>query len=457
MLNFFKLTLLFVSFPSYFFEKKTIQKKTTLNQVPQHSRDTYHGFYLALYLLIPSAILILIWVMISPNIIHSLLEQKIQNTILLEDNSQIGVLRSQVISISEGIINTDNQDILSLVGYYNDISQLSVNLILVVSSISSLFLFFYAYRKINIRFNARTKVENIIKNTMIVASLVAILTTIGIVLSLIIETIEFFKIIKVSDFLFGLQWSPQIALREDQVANEGLFGAIPLFLGTILITLIAMFVAVPIGLLSAIYLSEYSNPRVRAVAKPMLEILAGIPTVVYGFFAALTVAPFLRDNGATLGLSLSSESALAAGIVMGIMIIPLISSLSDDVINAVPQSLREGSAALGSTQSETVKKVILPAALPGIVSAILLALSRAIGETMIVVMAAGVAANLTINPFESVTAVTVQIVVLLVGDQEFDSAKTLAAFALGFTLFIITLLLNILSIYIVRKYREQYD
>jgi len=457
MLNFYILTLLFLSFASYFFGKKTIQKKTTVNQVPQHSRDTYHGFYLALYLLIPSAILILIWVMISPNIIHSLLEQKIQNTILLEDNSQIGVLRSQVISISEGIINTDNQDILSLVGYYNDISQLSVNLILVVSSISSLFLFFYAYRKINIRFNARTKVENIIKNTMIVASLVAILTTIGIVLSLIIETIEFFKIIKVSDFLFGLQWSPQIALREDQVANEGLFGAIPLFLGTILITLIAMFVAVPIGLLSAIYLSEYSNPRVRAVAKPMLEILAGIPTVVYGFFAALTVAPFLRDNGATLGLSLSSESALAAGIVMGIMIIPLISSLSDDVINAVPQSLREGSAALGSTQSETVKKVILPAALPGIVSAILLALSRAIGETMIVVMAAGVAANLTINPFESVTAVTVQIVVLLVGDQEFDSAKTLAAFALGFTLFIITLLLNILSIYIVRKYREQYD
>ncbi|MEL0232263.1 MAG: phosphate ABC transporter permease subunit PstC, partial [Hyphomicrobiales bacterium] len=428
-----------------------------VNQVPQHSRDTYHGFYLALYLLIPSAILILIWVMISPNIIHSLLEQKIQNTILLEDNSQIGVLRSQVISISEGIITTDNQDIQTLVGYYNDISQLSVNLILVVSSISSLFLFFYAYRKINTRFNARTKVENIIKNTMIVASLVAILTTIGIVLSLIIETIEFFKIIKVSDFLFGLQWSPQIALREDQVANEGLFGAIPLFLGTILITIIAMCVAVPIGLLSAIYLSEYSNPRIRAIAKPMLEILAGIPTVVYGFFAALTVAPFLRDNGATLGLSLSSESALAAGIVMGIMIIPLISSLSDDVINAVPQSLREGSAALGSTQSETVKKVILPAALPGIVSAILLALSRAIGETMIVVMAAGVAANLTINPFESVTAVTVQIVVLLVGDQEFDSAKTLAAFALGFTLFIITLLLNILSIYIVRKYREQYD
>ena len=457
MLNFYILTLLFLSFASYFFGKKTIQKKTTLNQVPQHSRDTYHGFYLALYLLIPSAILILIWVMISPNIIHSLLEQKIQNTILLEDNSQVGVLRSQVISISEGIINTDNQDILSLVGYYNDISQLSVNLILVVSSISSLFLFFYAYRKINIRFNARTKVENIIKNTMIVASLVAILTTIGIVLSLIIETIEFFKIIKVSDFLFGLQWSPQIALREDQVANEGLFGAIPLFLGTILITVIAMCVAVPIGLLSAIYLSEYSNPRIRAIAKPMLEILAGIPTVVYGFFAALTVAPFLRDNGATLGLSLSSESALAAGIVMGIMIIPLISSLSDDVINSVPQSLRDGSYAIGATQSETIKKVVIPAALPGIIGSILLAVSRAIGETMIVVMAAGLAANLTINPLDSTTTITTQIVMILVGDQEFNSPKTQSAFALGLTLFIATLILNYIALRVVKKYREKYE
>ncbi|MFT6497620.1 MAG: phosphate transport system permease protein, partial [Alphaproteobacteria bacterium] len=317
--------------------------------------------------------------------------------------------------------------------------------------------FLYARKKITIRFNARFNVEVIVKSIMILASLIAILTTVGIILSLVVETIRFFEIINIADFLFGLKWSPQIALRADQVANEGLFGAVPLFAGTLMITVIAMVVAVPIGLMTAVYLSEYASNTLRSIAKPALEILAGIPTVVYGFFAALTVAPFLRDKGADIGLTLSSESALAAGLVMGIMIIPLISSLSDDVINAVPQSLREGSAALGSTKSETVKKVILPAALPGIVSAILLAVSRAIGETMIVVMAAGVAANLTANPFESVTAVTVQIVVLLVGDQEFDSAKTLAAFALGFTLFIITLGLNILSIYIIRKYREQYD
>ena len=370
---------------------------------------------------------------------------------------EINILKSKVVSAYDGILPIDSEQMELLVSFYSSTNLISTNLIIIISALVSIGFFLFALYKIKVRFNARSKVENILKYSMIAASCVAIITTIGIVLSLIIETIEFFKIIRIRDFLFGLQWSPQIALREDQVAGQGLFGAVPIFLGTILITLIAMIVAVPIGLLSAIYLSEYSNPKVRAIAKPMLEVLAGIPTVVYGFFAALTVAPFLRNNGASLGLSLSSESALAAGLVMGIMIIPLISSLSDDIINAVPQSLREGSAALGSTQSETVKFVILPAALPGIVSAILLALSRAIGETMIVVMAAGVAANLTFNPFESVTAVTVQIVVLLIGDQEFDSAKTLAAFALGFTLFIITLLLNILSIYIVRKYREQYD
>jgi phosphate transport system permease protein len=370
---------------------------------------------------------------------------------------EINILKSKVVSAYDGILPIDSEQMELLVSFYSSTNLISTNLIIIISALVSIGFFLFALYKIKVRFNARSKVENILKYSMIAASCVAIITTIGIVLSLIIETIEFFKIIRIRDFLFGLQWSPQIALREDQVAGQGLFGAVPIFLGTILITLIAMIVAVPIGLLSAIYLSEYSNPKIRAIAKPMLEVLAGIPTVVYGFFAALTVAPFLRNNGASLGLSLSSESALAAGLVMGIMIIPLISSLSDDIINAVPQSLREGSAALGSTQSETVKFVILPAALPGIVSAILLALSRAIGETMIVVMAAGVAANLTFNPFESVTAVTVQIVVLLIGDQEFDSAKTLAAFALGFTLFIITLLLNILSIYLVRKYREQYD
>jgi phosphate transport system permease protein len=457
MLTIYLIILLVLSFVSYFYGKRLIRRQVFEQKESQHSRDSYHGLYLSLYLIIPSIILMLIWLASSQNIINSLLKSKIKN--LMPDLSlgEINILKSKVVLAYDGILPIDSEQMELFVSFYSSTNLISTNLIIIISALVSIGFFLFALYKIKVRFNARSKVENILKYSMIAASCVAIITTIGIVLSLIIETIEFFKIIRIRDFLFGLQWSPQIALREDQVAGQGLFGAVPIFLGTILITLIAMIVAVPVGLLSAIYLSEYSNPKVRAIAKPMLEVLAGIPTVVYGFFAALTVAPFLRNNGASLGLSLSSESALAAGLVMGIMIIPLISSLSDDIINAVPQSLREGSAALGSTQSETVKFVILPAALPGIVSAILLALSRAIGETMIVVMAAGVAANLTFNPFESVTAVTVQIVVLLIGDQEFDSAKTLAAFALGFTLFIITLLLNILSIYIVRKYREQYD
>jgi phosphate transport system permease protein len=267
----------------------------------------------------------------------------------------------------------------------------------------------------------------------------------------------FFKVIPVTDFLFGLDWSPQMALRADQVGSSGAFGAIPVFMGTLLISGIAMTVAVPIGLMSAIYLSEYASKTVRAVAKPLMEILAGIPTVVYGFFAALTVAPIIRDTGGLIGLDVSSESALAAGLVMGIMIIPFVSSLSDDVINAVPQALRDGAYGLGATQSETIRNVVFPAALPGIVGGVLLAVSRAIGETMIVVMAAGLAANLTVNPLKTVTTVTVQIVTLLVGDQEFDSPKTLAAFALGLLLFVVTLCLNVIALHVVRKYREQYE
>jgi phosphate transport system permease protein len=263
--------------------------------------------------------------------------------------------------------------------------------------------------------------------------------------------------VPVHEFVFGLEWSPQTAIREDQVGSSGSFGAVPLFVGTLLVSAVAMFVAVPIGLMSAIYLAEYASKTVRAFAKPALEVLAGIPTVVYGFFAALTVAPFLRDLGTSMGLSVSSESALAAGGVMGVMIIPFISSLADDVITAVPQSMRDGSLAMGATQSETVRRVIIPAALPGIVGGIMLAVSRAIGETMIVVMAAGMAAKLTANPLESVTTVTVQIVTLLTGDQEFDSPKTLAAFALGLMLFTVTLLLNIFALHIVKKYREQYE
>jgi phosphate transport system permease protein len=300
-------------------------------------------------------------------------------------------------------------------------------------------------------------VEGIFTVILIACSTIAIFTTIGIILSVLYESIRFFKVIPVTDFLFGLDWSPQMAIRADQVGSSGAFGAVPVFLGTALISVIAMVVAVPVGLMSAIYLSEYASKRLRAVAKPLIEVLAGIPTVVYGFFAALTVAPFIREAGGVLGLSVASESALAAGLVMGIMIIPFISSLSDDFINAVPQSLRDGSYSLGATQSETIRKVILPAAVPGIIGGVLLAVSRAIGETMIVVMAAGLSANLTVNPLKAVTTVTVQIVTLLVGDQEFDSPKTLAAFALGLVLFVVTLCLNVIALYVVRKYREQYE
>jgi phosphate transport system permease protein len=280
---------------------------------------------------------------------------------------------------------------------------------------------------------------------------------VGIVFSVLFESIRFFDKVPFTDFVFGLQWSPQTAIRADQVGSDGLFGAIPLFAGTMLITLIAMIVAVPIGLMSAIYLAEYASPKLRSFAKPLIEILAGIPTVVYGFFAMLTVAPAVRGFGESIGLDVSSESALAVGLVMGVMIIPFVSSLSDDVINAVPQSLRDASFGVGATHSETIKQVILPAALPGIMGGVLLAVSRAIGETMIVVMAAGVSANLTANPLDAVTTVTVQIVTLLTGDQEFDSAKTLAAFALGMMLFVVTLTLNVIALRIVRKYREQYD
>lgn len=299
--------------------------------------------------------------------------------------------------------------------------------------------------------------EKLITLFLMTCSLVAILTTIGIFASLVLEAIRFFKQIPIVDFLFGLKWSPQLAIREDQVGASGSFGVIPLLTGTFLISLIAMIIAAPLGLLSAIYMSEYASSRVRSWVKPMLELLAGIPTVVYGFFAALVVAPFIRMTGSNMGFNISAESALAAGLVMGIMLVPLVSSLSDDVINAVPQSLRNASLGMGATPSETIKKVVLPAALPGISGSLLLATSRAIGETMIVVMAAGLGAKLTLNPFEAVTTMTVQIVTLLTGDSEFDNAKTLSAFAIALLLFLITLCLNILALKIVDKFKESYD
>jgi phosphate transport system permease protein len=308
-------------------------------------------------------------------------------------------------------------------------------------------------------FRARTVVEGAVMAALVIASLIAILTTFGIILSLIFESLRFFGKVSPIEFLFGTNWSPQTAIRADQVGSSGAFGAVPLFWGTIFIgAIIAMIVAIPLGLLSAIYLTQYAAPGLRRWAKPILEVLAGVPTVVYGFFAALTVAPLVRQLGIAIGIAdASAESALAAGLVMGIMIIPFVSSMADDALAAVPNAMRDGSLAMGATMSETIRRVLVPAALPGIVGGVLLAVSRAIGETMIVVMAAGLAANLTLNPFQSVTTVTAQIVALLTGDQEFDSAKTLSAFALGLVLFLVTLLLNIYALAVVKRYREAYE
>jgi len=306
------------------------------------------------------------------------------------------------------------------------------------------------------RLQARNVVEGVMRGGLITASTVAILTTVGIVLSVLFESIHFFQMVSLDNFYLGTTWDPRFTSADDN-RGEGQFGFIPLLWGTLYISLVALLVAVPIGLFAAIYLSEYAGPKLRSIAKPMLEVLAGIPTIVYGFFALVTFGPFLRDAGAVVGLDIAASSVLTAGIVMGIMIIPFVSSLSDDIISSVPQSLREGSLGLGATRSETIRQVVLPAALPGIVGAVLLAASRAIGETMIVVLAAGIAANITLNPFEPVTTITVKIVSQLTGDLEFNSPQTLVSFALGLTLFVVTLLMNIYALYIVRKYKEQYD
>jgi phosphate transport system permease protein len=419
----------------------------------------YYGARAALWCGIPALIILALWASFQGKVIQTLVIGSLPSEMIPDSASAASLLLSQIGNVASGALPRDFADpaIAAAADYLlllREQSRLYMNvLVIAVATLAG----FVAWIRIDPKLNARVEVEVILKWIFFSCAGVAILTTIGIIFSVAHETVRFFQQISFFDFVFGLHWSPQTALRADQVASQGAFGMIPLFTGTLLISGIAMLVAVPVGLMSAIYLSEYSNPKVRGVVKPLLEMLAGIPTVVYGFFAALTVGPFISNLAASMGIEASSQSALAAGTVMGIMIIPFVSSLSDDVINAVPQSLRDGSLALGATQSETMKKVIFPAALPGIMGGILLAVSRAIGETMIVVMAAGLAANLTANPLETVTTVTVQIVTLLTGDQEFDSAKTLAAFALGAMLFLVTLLLNIIALHIVRTYREQYD
>ena len=429
-----------------------------------HSLPTYHGLFTAVAVFVP---MLVVFVIAAPLVQH------------LATSNALGHFGPEVSNdaLQRGVVL---RDVLNLVNGQFGAGEPSGGLKLAAESYAStlkvgqwamlggglaagLLGLVLSLGRISPAFRSRNYFERFVLVVLILCAAVAILTTIGIVFSVLFETYRFFfdpaltGRPTVSEFLFGTEWNPQAALRADQGDIKTAFGFVPLLTGTLLITLIAICVAGPLGLFSAIYLSEYASRRVRALAKPVLEILAGIPTVVLGFFAALTVAPYIRGWGTALGLDIASESALAAGLVMGMMIIPFISSLSDDVINAVPQALRDGAYALGSTKSETIRQVVLPAALPGIVSAFMLAISRAIGETMIVVMAAGLAANLTFNPLEAVTTITVQIKTILVGDQEFDSAKTLAAFALGFVLFFLTLMLNLIALRIVNKYREQYD
>ena len=429
----------------------------TFGRANLHSLPGYYGAMTALWCLLPAILLLAAWQLSEPAILKQMVFDFLPAEAVPASLSEQRLILSTIHNIADGAVLVTEpvyQDAAVYLQEIRDSGRFYRSLmVLALANFGAIL----AWLQIRQHKRARNHVESILKSIFIGCSMVAILTTLGIVMSVVSESIRFFQYVPLWEFLTGLHWSPQTAIRADQVGSSGSFGAVPLFVGTLQISFMAMCVAVPVGLFSAIYLSEYASKRLRAIAKPTLEILAGVPTVVYGFFAALTVAPAIRDWANAMGFAASSESALAAGVVMGVMIIPFVSSLSDDVINAVPQTLRDGSYGLGATRSETITKVIIPAALPGIVGGILLAVSRAIGETMIVVMAAGMAANLTANPLESVTTVTVQIVTLLVGDQEFDSPKTLSAFALGLMLFLVTLTLNAIALWVVNRYREQYE
>ena len=454
------------SYLSFLYGRSRIRKITSTQSIKINALPNYYGYYLALWCALPALIILLFWSIFEPAIIKYLISQTLIQNDLNYSSEQLNLLYQKIRSLYEGNFSgTLTEEIKIGVKNYENLQTIAQNSKIVLLLSTFIAAISYAIFRISKNNKARHDVEKILTGLLFVCSLVAILTTMGIIFSLLFESLKFFSAINIFDFLFGMNWSPQRAFVSDASAItaleyenlKGAFGSVPLFAGTAFIALIAMLVAVPIGLFSGIYMAEYASSKVRKYSKPIIEILAGIPTVVYGFFAALTVGPFFRELGEKLNLEVSSESALAAGLVMGVMIIPYVSSLSDDVINAVPQSLRDGSYAIGATKSETIKNVVIPAALPGIVGSVLLAVSRAICETMIVVMAAGLAANLTINPLESTTTITTQIVMLLIGDQEFDSPKTQSAFALGLTLFFATLILNYIALRFVKKYREKYE
>ncbi len=455
-LSFIFLILATALFFSYRSGKKKSETCRSL-YTPLSSTSAYHGAYLCILVSIPSLILIACWLMLNSQLVEYVVIQNAAPDLRKDFEAYPLFTINQIKLVAEGIILSTNpiyQKAAATYQHYQNLSRWSLSIIVMTLIAMG---FTIGHSKISLKFKARAKVETFIKACLFICSLIATLTTIGIVLSLFTEAIKFFSDISIFKFLFGTHWSPQSAIDSQGNVIASSFGAFPVFLGTLLISMIAMIVAGPIGLFAAIYLSEYAPLIIRTWTKPVIEILAGIPTVVYGFFAVITVAPFIHSIGLYFGLNISLESALCAGIVMGIMIIPFISSIADDAINAVPQRLRDGSFGLGATHSETIIKIILPAALPGISSGFLLAISRAIGETMIVVMAAGMIANLTFNPFESVTTVTVQITSLMIGDQEFDNAKTLSAYGLALILFICTLILNVFAQITVKKYQEKYD
>ena len=423
-----------------------------------HSLPSQHGWYVATWAVLPALLFVAVWASLSPGLVRSAVLEHPAAAQLPQFEFARDALLAEAKRVAE-----DPQDARAFDPVAQQLAAptraaetrynwMGGSMAILLAFACGLF----AWSRVRAQLKARNQVERIVMTMLLVASLIAILTTLGIFLSLLWESLRFFEQVPLTDFLFGTHWSPQVI----DAANPGKsLGAVPLFWGTFFIgAVIAMLVAIPFGLMSAIYLTQYAAPRVRAWMKPTLEMLAGVPTVVYGYFAALTVAPAVRDFAVMLGMPFaSSESALAAGLVMGVMIIPFVSSMADDSIAAVPTAMRDGSLAMGATHSETISRVLLPAALPGVVAGVLLAVSRAIGETMIVVMAASGAANITLNPFESATTVTKQIVDLLTGEAEFDSPKTLAAFALGLTLFVITLLLNIVALHVVKKYREAYE
>lgn len=432
------------------------------NSASMHSRPHHYGMMVGLWAVLPPFFIMLLWNWFSPAVIQQLVLSSLPAEILNSgEQAQVLLRRISNLATNFAVLSEAADWEISAANYLTALQQKSTLLLTALMFIIGALGLLVSYQKIRPSLRARHQVEKALMVTLLICSTIAILTTIGIVLSMVGETLKFFSFIKPTDFFFGTTWNPRFSTAGvadgSLTGSQGSFGLLPLLSGTMLVAGIALLVAIPLGLMVAIYMAEYAPKKVRDTVKPIIEVLAGIPTIVYGFFALVVVGPFLSDLGQMLGLTIRATSALTAGVVMGIMIIPFISSLSDDIITQVPKALRDGSLGLGATKSETIRKVVLPAALPGIVGAVLLAASRAIGETMIVVLAAGNSPALTANPFEAVSTVTVTIVNQLTGDNDFASPQSLVAFALGLTLFVITLLLNIVALVIVRKYREQYE